>query len=227
MLSEMVKELTGGYVIKCHSNGVNNEPIEIDFSPPFRRIDMIEELEKMAGLSIPKGLVSEEANIYLIEACEKHGLKCEPPQRTARLLDKLADHFLGETCVNPTLIMNHPVIMSHLAKYHRSKQGLTERFELYVNKCELINAYTELNDPVVQREQFAKLLKDPRPIDPEANILDETFCKALEYRLPPTAGWGIGVDRLVMLLTDSQNIKEVLLFPLWNKKRKRGDEVPS
>ncbi|XP_020088778.1 lysine--tRNA ligase isoform X2 [Ananas comosus] len=213
MLAGMVKELTGGYKIKYHANGVDKDPIEIDFTPPFRRIDMIEGLESMANLDIPKDLSSEAANKYLVDACAKFDVKCPPPQTTARLLDKLVGHFLEETCVNPTFIINHPEIMSPLAKWHRSKPGLTERFELFVNKHEVCNAYTELNDPVVQRERFAAQLKDRQSGDDEAMALDETFVTALEYGLPPTGGWGLGIDRLAMLFTDSQNIKEVLLFP--------------
>ncbi|KAL1559551.1 lysine--tRNA ligase [Salvia divinorum] len=213
MLSGMVKELTGGYKIKYHANGLDHDPIEIDFTPPFRRIDMIEELEKMANLNIPKDLSSEETNKYLVDACAKFEIKCPPPQTTTRLLDKLVGHFLEETCVNPAFIINHPEIMSPLAKWHRSKPGLTERFELFINKHELCNAYTELNDPVVQRQRFADQLKDRQSGDDEAMALDETFCTALEYGLPPTGGWGLGIDRFTMLLTDSQNIKEVLLFP--------------
>lgn len=222
LLSGMVKELTGGYKIKYHANGLDSDPIEIDFTPPFRRIDMIGELEKMANLSIPKDLAGDEANKYLVEACKKFEIKCPPPQTTARLLDKLVGHFLEETCVNPCFIINHPEIMSPLAKWHRSKPGLTERFELFINKHELANAYTELNDPVVQRQRFADQLKDRQSGDDEAMALDETFCTALEYGLPPTGGWGLGVDRLAMLLTDSQNIKEVLLFPAM----KPQDEAP-
>ncbi|XP_027178811.1 lysine--tRNA ligase isoform X2 [Coffea eugenioides] len=213
MLSGMVKELTGGYKIKYHANGQENDPIEIDFTPPFRRIDMIDELEKMANLNIPKDLSSVEANKYLLDACAKFDIKCPPPQTTARLFDKLVGHFLEETCVDPAFIINHPEIMSPLAKWHRSSPGLTERFELFINKRELCNAYTELNDPVVQRQRFADQLKDRQSGDDEAMALDETFCTALEYGLPPTGGWGLGIDRLAMLLTDSQNIKEVLLFP--------------
>ncbi|GER43863.1 lysine--tRNA ligase [Striga asiatica] len=213
MLSGMVMELTGGYIIKYHANGYDNDPIEIDFTPPFRRIDMIDELEKVANLNIPKDLSSEVANKYLVDACARFEVKCPPPQTTARLLDKLVGHFLEETCVNPTFIINHPEIMSPLAKWHRSKPVLTERFELFINKHELCNAYTELNDPVVQRQRFSDQLKDRQSGDDEAMALDETFCTALEYGLPPTGGWGLGIDRFAMLLTDSQNIKEVLLFP--------------
>ncbi|KAK9990638.1 hypothetical protein SO802_025623 [Lithocarpus litseifolius] len=165
MFSGMVKELTGGYKIKYHANGLDEDPIEIDFTPPFRRIDMIEELEKMANLNIPKEFSSDEANIYLKDACTKYEIKVPPPETTARLLDKLC------------------------------------------------NAYTELNDPVVQRQRFAEQLKDRQSGDDEAMALDETFCTALEYGLPPTGGWGLVIDRLTMLLTDSHNIKEVILFP--------------
>lgn len=213
MLSGMVKKLTGGYKIQYHANGVDKNPIEIDFTPPFRRIDMVQGLEEAAQLNIPKDISSEEANKYLLSACEKFDVKCPPPQTTARLLDKLVGHFLEEMCVNPSFIINHPQIMSPLAKWHRTRPGLTERFELFVNKHEVCNAYTELNDPVVQRDRFADQLKDRQSGDDEAMPLDETFCTALEYGLPPTGGWGMGIDRLAMMLTDSQNIKEVLLFP--------------
>ncbi|KAF8389389.1 hypothetical protein HHK36_026084 [Tetracentron sinense] len=195
MLSGMVKELTGGYKIKYHANGLEKDPIEIDFTHPFRRIDMIGELEKMANLSIPKDISSDIANKYLLDACTNLWA------------------ISWRRRVNPTFIINHPEIMSPLAKWHRSIPGVTERFELFINKHEVCNAYTELNDPVVQRQRFAEQLKDRQSGDDEAMALDETFCTALEYRLPPTGGWGLGIDRLTMLFTDSQNIKEVLLFP--------------
>ncbi|XP_057868980.1 lysine--tRNA ligase isoform X2 [Cryptomeria japonica] len=213
MLPGMVKKLTGGYKIKYHADGADRDPIEIDFTPPFRRIDVIQGLEEAAGLDIPKDLSSDEANKYLIDACNKFDVKCSSPQTTARLLDKLVEHFLEETCLNPTFIINHPQIMSPLAKWHRTRPGLAERFELFVNKHELCNAYTELNDPIVQRQCFADQLKDRQSGDDEAMAFDEAFCTALEYGLPPTAGWGMGMDRLAMILTDSQNIKEVILFP--------------
>ncbi|KAG0618883.1 hypothetical protein M758_4G098400 [Ceratodon purpureus] len=218
MLSGMVKEITGSYKILYHSNGLDQPPIEIDFTPPFKRIDMIKGLEEYSGgkIKLPADLElldSPEVNKYLVETCEKFDVKCPPPQTTTRLLDKLVGHFVEEQCVNPTFITHHPQLMSPLAKWHRSVPGLTERFELFMNKHEVCNAYTELNDPVVQRERFADQVKDREKGDDEAMAIDEGFCTALEYGLPPTAGWGMGIDRLTMLLTDSQNIKEVLLFP--------------
>ncbi|KAJ0088581.1 hypothetical protein Patl1_31356 [Pistacia atlantica] len=220
LLSGMVKELTGSHKIRYHVNGSDHEPIEIDFTPPFRRIDLVEGLESMANINIPKDLSTEAANKYLLDACERFNVSCPPPLTTTRLLDKLVGHFLEETCVNPTFIINHPEIMSPLAKWHRSKPGLTERFELFVNKRELCNAYTELNDPEVQRDRFAEQLKDRQMGDDEAMVSDESFCTALEYGLPPTAGLGMGIDRLAMLLTDSQNVKEVLLFPAMKPQEK-------
>ncbi|CAK9862126.1 unnamed protein product [Sphagnum jensenii] len=215
LVSGMVKEITGGYKILCHSNGRDQPPIEIDFTPPFRRIPMIEGLEETSNgqIKLPNDLESEETNKYLQDACERFDVKCPPPHTTSRLLDKLVGHFVEETCVNPAFIMHHPKIMSPLAKWHRSIPGITERFELFVNKHEVCNAYTELNDPVIQRERFADQVKDKEKGNDEAMQIDETFCTALEYGLPPTAGWGMGIDRLTMMLTDSQNIKEVLLFP--------------
>ena len=145
--------------------------------------------------------------------CKKHDVECPSPRTTARLLDKLVGDFLEEDCINPTFICDHPQIMSPLAKYHRTEIGLTERFELFVMKKEVCNAYTELNDPFVQRERFSQQANDKAAGDDEAQLVDENFCTALEYGLPPTGGWGLGIDRLTMFLTDSNNIKEVLLFP--------------
>lgn len=216
MVAGLVKEVTGSYRIQYRPNG--EDPIEIDFTPPFKRIDMIKGLEDYSGgqIKLPENLElleSPDVNSYLIAACEKFEVKCPPPQTTTRLLDKLVGHFIEEQCVNPTFIIHHPQLMSPLAKWHRSIPGLTERFELFVNKHEVCNAYTELNDPVVQRERFADQVKDREKGDDEAMAIDEHYCTALEYGLPPTAGWGMGIDRLTMMLTDSQNIKEVLLFP--------------
>ncbi|CAH1780087.1 unnamed protein product [Owenia fusiformis] len=215
MVSGMVKRITGGYKVVYHPDGPEGKAEEIDFTPPFRRFDMIKDLEKALNVQFPPAdtLHTKETNKFLDDLCKKHDVECTNPRTTARLLDKLVGDFLEVQCVNPTFITNHPQIMSPLAKWHRSIKGLTERFELFVMKKEICNAYTELNDPVVQRERFEQQAKDKAAGDDEAMFVDDNFCTALEYGLPPTAGWGMGIDRVTMFLTDSNNIKEVLFFP--------------
>jgi lysyl-tRNA synthetase class 2 len=213
MLSGMVQKLTGDFKLTYHPDGKDKPAVTIDFTPPFAQVRMIPALEQACGQKFPEDLESQEANDMLSKICDKFNVNCPPPRTTARLLDKLVGHFIEPNCVNPTFIMDHPQIMSPLAKWNRNDKRLTERFEVMVMGRELINAYTELNDPVVQRERFMEQSKDKEGGDDEAMALDEDFCTALEYGLPPTAGWGLGIDRLTMFLTDNINIKEVLLFP--------------
>ncbi|XP_065225071.1 lysine--tRNA ligase [Planococcus citri] len=218
LLSGMVKSIYGSYKVAYHPDGGENpdsEEVIIDFTPPFKRVYMFPALEQALKVELPDpvNLATPAANKFLSELCEKHGVECPPPRTSSRLLDKLVGEFLEEKCINPTFICDHPQVMSPLAKWHRSVPGLTERFEVFVMKKEICNAYTELNDPAIQRERFEQQAKDKQAGDDEAQLIDENFCTALEYGLPPTAGWGLGVDRLTMFLTDSNNIKEVLFFP--------------
>ncbi|KAG4301354.1 hypothetical protein PCANB_002294 [Pneumocystis canis] len=215
MLSTMVYELTGSYIIKYHPNGIEEEELSLDFSKPWHRIEIIPFLEKKLDIVFPPGdqLHTEETNKFLKDLCEKYNINCPPPTTNSRLLDKLVSEFLEPICVNPTFLIGHPQIMSPLAKNHRSKPGLCERFEVFLAYKEIINAYTELNDPFEQRARFEEQSRQKDKGDDEAQMIDENFCTALEYGLPPTGGWGMGIDRLVMFLTDSNNIKEVLLFP--------------
>ncbi|XP_029284566.1 lysine--tRNA ligase isoform X1 [Cottoperca gobio] len=215
LLSGMVKHITGGYKVAYHPDGPEGKAYEIDFTPPFRRVSMTHDLEKIMGVKFPPtdSYNSDETRKFFDDLCAKKGVECPPPRTTARLLDKMVGDFLEVTCINPTFICDHPQIMSPLAKWHRTEKGLTERFELFVMKKEICNAYTELNDPIRQRELFEQQAAAKAEGDDEAMFIDETFCTALEYGLPPTAGWGMGIDRVAMFLTDSNNIKEVLLFP--------------
>jgi lysyl-tRNA synthetase class 2 len=174
---------------------------------------MIQGLEEALNVKLPKDLFTEEARQMLETLCAKHNVNCPAPRTTTRLLDKLVGEFIEDKCINPTFITEHPEIMSPLSKGHRTQPGLTERFECFVLTKEICNAYTELNNPIVQRQRFAAQAKDSAAGDDEAQILDEDFVTALEYGLPPTGGWGIGIDRLTMFLSDKQSIKEVLLFP--------------
>lgn len=216
LLSGLVHSIYGTYKIQYHPNGRDSEDVmEIDFTPPFRRVDMMDELERVLGAKLPNPLELDHPDSIetLSKLCQKFDVECPPPRTSARLLDKLVGQFIEETCHNPTFITNHPVIMSPLAKYHRSKPGLTERFECFVAKKEVVNCYTELNDPLEQRKRFEQQAAQKAAGDDEAQLVDETFCTALEYGMPPTGGIGIGIDRLTMFLTDNNNIKEVLLFP--------------
>ncbi|KAJ3051949.1 lysyl-tRNA synthetase [Rhizophlyctis rosea] len=215
LVSGMVKSITGGYKIKYHPEGPEGKEWEIDFTPPFRRVQMIPELERLLNVKFPAAetLGSTEATKFLSDLCTKHNVDCSAPRTSARLLDKLVGEFIESQCISPTFITEHPQMMSPLAKAHRSTAGLCERFECFVATKEICNAYTELNDPFDQRERFEQQAADKAAGDDEAQLIDETFCNALEYGLPPTGGWGIGLDRLTMFLTDSNNIKEVLLFP--------------
>lgn len=187
--------------------------MEINFKPPFKRISLVKGIEEALKVQLPENLESDEARKILMELCEKHGVDCPDPKTTSRLLDKLCGEFVEPKCVSPTFIIDHPQIMSPLAKYHRNFPYLTERFELFVMCKEVVNAFTELNDPFKQRELFEGQLREKAEGNDEATDIDENFLTALEYGLPPTGGWGMGIDRLTMFLTDNINIKEVLLFP--------------
>lgn len=214
-LSGLVQEITGQTFLKYHPDGPAGREITIDFTAPFRRVSMIDELERKLNVTFPpvEQFASSEMTRFLEEQCVKHGVECSSPRTTSRLLDKLVGHFIEVDCINPTFICDHPQIMSPLAKAHRSRPGLTERFEVFVATREICNSYTELNDPVDQRIRFAQQMTDKAAGDEEAQEIDENFCQALEYGLPPTGGWGVGIDRLTMFLTNCNNIKEVLLFP--------------
>ncbi|KAF9918310.1 lysyl-tRNA synthetase [Linnemannia zychae] len=215
LLVGMVKAITGNTKIVYHPQGKDGPAMEIDFTPPFRRINMIEYLEEKLNVKFPPAdtLHTPEATKFLSDLCIKHNVECSAPRTSARLLDKLVGDFIEVECISPTFIMGHPQMMSPLAKSHRSVPGLCERFECFVATKEICNAYTELNDPFDQRERFEQQASDKAAGDDEAQLIDENFCQSLEFGLPPTGGWGMGIDRLTMFLTDSHRIQEVLAFP--------------
>ncbi|KAL0244102.1 hypothetical protein GEMRC1_008190 [Eukaryota sp. GEM-RC1] len=214
LISGLVYSVHGSYKIQYHVDGdMEKEPLEIDFTPPFKRVSLIDGIEEGLGKKLPP-LDSPDIVEHLEALCKEHNIRCSPPRSFARLLDKLGEHFVESKCQqHPTFVMDTPEVMSPLAKYHRDRPFITERFEMFVAGRELCNAYTELNDPIVQRERFAGQMQARDSGDVEAQPLDETFCTALDYGLPPTGGFGLGIDRLVMMLTDTATIKEVLLFP--------------
>lgn len=213
MISSMVLNIKGSYKIEYHADGPDAPPVEIDFTPPWRRISLVEEVEAKAGVKIPRNFEDAATVKMLDDLVAKLNLDCPPPRSAARLLDKLCGHYIEDHIVHPTFITEQPQIMSPLAKWHRSKEGLTERFEMFVNGKELCNAYTELNDPKRQLACFMNQAKAKDEGDDEAQGVDHDFVTALEHGLPPTGGWGAGIDRLTMFLSDKNNIKEVILFP--------------
>eukprot|EP00440_Ansanella_granifera_P039915 gb/GFBE01043291.1/.p1 GENE.gb/GFBE01043291.1/~~gb/GFBE01043291.1/.p1 ORF type:complete len:575 (+),score=202.00 gb/GFBE01043291.1/:1-1725(+) len=231
-LMNMAEELISGIVFAIHGSykikwqPLKKEEVELDFTPPWPRYPMVETVEERGGLKIPRGFDDEthaylEAEMSKLEAkLQKEGeLKPgEPivgaPRTLARLLDGFAGYYIeDQITTKPGFITEHPQIMSPLAKYHREKPGVTERFEGFLMGKELLNAFTELNNPMVQRKCFEDQSKAAAAGDEEAQGIDEAFVTALEYGLPPTGGLGLGIDRITMFMSNKNNIKEVILFP--------------
>jgi lysyl-tRNA synthetase, class II len=199
---------------------------EVNWEAPWRRVGVIPTLEKATGEKFPAGdqLHTAETNEFLRNLLKKMEVECSPPMTNARMLDKLVGEFIEETCISPTFITGHPQMMSPLAKYHRLNPGLSERFEVFVCKKEIVNAYTELNDPFDQRLRFEEQARQKAEGDDEAQMIDENFCQSLEFGLPPTGGFGMGIDRMVMFLTDNYSIKEVLAFPFLKEDTSKGKD---
>lgn len=219
LVSGIVKHLTGGYKTKFTNQ--HGETYDVNWEAPWRRIEMIPELARITGEKFPPydEMHTEATGEFLKRVLKKMNVECPPPLTNARMLDRLVGEFIEEQCINPTFIMEHPQMMSPLAKYHRSKKGLCERFEAFVCKKEIANAYTELNNPFDQRLRFEEQARQKAQGDDEAQMVDENFLTSLEYSLPPTGGWGLGIDRLVMFLTDKYSIREVQAFPFMKDER--------
>ena len=224
LVSGLVKHVTGSYETKFHTQ--TGEEYQVNWEKPWKRVEMMPALEDACGEKFPSGeeLHTSDTNDFLKRVLKKMNVECTPPQTNARMLDKLVGEFIEEKCVNPTFITGHPQMMSPLAKSHRDHPGLCERFEAFVCKKEIVNAYTELNDPFDQRLRFEEQARQKDQGDDEAQMVDENFCTSLEFGLPPTGGWGMGIDRLVMFLTNHYSIKEVLAFPFMKEEVGQGKE---
>ena len=182
----------------------------ISYKAPFRRLPILDAIKEKTGYDL-NGLSEEEIRVIAMNK-----LKMDTVDETfgkGKLIDEIFGEFCEGTFIQPTFIIDYPVEMSPLTKMHRSKPGLTERFELMVNGKELANAYSELNDPIDQEQRFIDQMKLADKGDDEAMVIDHDFLRALQYGMPPTSGIGIGIDRLVMLMTGKENIQEVMLFP--------------
>ena len=205
LVEEMVEK------VALDSNGTTKIQVGeniIDFKRPWKRFTMFEAIQHYTGIDI-----SEMDEAQLVETAKKAGVKVDASMGKGKLIDEI----FGETCeaklIQPTFITDYPVEMSPLAKKHRSKPGLVERFEAICNGKELCNAFSELNDPIDQRARFEEQLELGKRGDDESMVLDEDFLRSLEYGMPPTAGLGIGIDRLTMIMTNQQSIQDVLFFP--------------
>ncbi|MCE2615786.1 MAG: lysine--tRNA ligase [Phocaeicola sp.] len=180
----------------------------ISFKAPYRRLPILEAIKEKTGYDLTE--MNEE---QIREVCKKLNMEIDDTMGKGKLIDEIFGEFCEGTFIQPTFIIDYPVEMSPLTKMHRSKAGLTERFELMVNGKELANAYSELNDPIDQEERFKDQMALSEKGDDEAMIIDQDFLRALQYGMPPTSGIGIGIDRLVMLMTGKTYIQEVMLFP--------------
>ena len=207
LVSTVAREVNGS--MQCEAGGA-----PVDFTPPWKRLTMFGAIEELTGKNL-RGKSEQELRVI---ARELH-VQVEPGAATGTIIDEIFGELVEPKLIQPTFIMDYPVEMSPLAKKHRSEPGLVERFEVIVNGRELCNAFSELNDPLDQRQRFEEQMKLRDRGDEEAQVLDEDYLRALEYGMPPTAGVGIGIDRLTMLLTNQDSIRDVLLFPQMKPER--------
>jgi len=201
------KEILGTFKIEYQGQ-------EIDLTPPWQRLTMVEAIKKYVGVDFDEITSLEEAKKVAkdlnIEVKDEHNL--------GHIINEIFEQKVEEHLVQPTFIMDYPVEVSPLAKKKKDNPLFTERFELFITSREMANAFSELNDPFDQKERFLEQLKERQQGNIEAHMMDEDFIEALEYGMPPTGGLGIGIDRLVMLLTNSYSIRDVLLFPTMKPK---------
>lgn len=188
---------------------------EIDFKRPYKRVPMYEAIEKYTGYDI-----SGKSEDELRQICQELGIETDKTMGKGKMIDEIFGEKCESNFIQPTFITDYPIEMSPLTKKHRKTEGLTERFELFVNGKELANAYSELNDPIDQRERFEEQMSLSAKGDDEAMFIDKDFLRALEYGMPPNSGMGIGIDRLTMVMTDNASIQDVLFFPQMRPEKK-------
>ena len=201
LLENIAKEVLG-------STQVEFDGKTLEFKGPYKRISLFDSILEATGVDISQ--MDEQA---LREQCKAWHIEVSPEMGRGKLIDEIFGEKVEASLIQPTFITDYPLIMTPLAKKHRNKEGLVERFELFINGKEVANAYSELNDPIDQRQRFEDQLELANRGDEDAMALDEDFLRALEYGMPPASGLGIGIDRLVMMLTGHRSIQEVLFFP--------------
>ncbi|MBN6187419.1 lysine--tRNA ligase [Aneurinibacillus sp. BA2021] len=187
---------------------------EIELKPQWRRVHIVDAIKEVTGVDFWPHMTDEEA----IALAKQHNVPVPPGAKYGHIVNEFFEHFVEEKLIQPTFIYGHPVEVSPLAKKNEEDPRFTDRFELFIVGREHANAFTELNDPIDQRQRFESQLAEREAGNDEAHMMDEDFLESLEYGMPPTGGLGIGIDRLVMLLTNSQSIRDVLLFPLMRER---------
>jgi len=215
LLEKIANEVTGSTTIQYGEN-------EINFAGPYLRMTMFESIEKYTGIDVSK--MDEDE---LRQVCKQLHIDIDNSMGKGKLIDEIFGEKVEDHLIQPTYITDYPIEMTPLAKKHRTSEGLVERFELFINGKEIANAYSELNDPIDQRQRFEDQLKLAERGDDEAMVLDEDFLRALEYGMPPTSGLGIGIDRLTMMMTNQHSIQEVLFFPQMKPEANVEKEVES
>lgn len=207
MTVHIAKEVLGSTVI-------DYQGVEVDLGQTWQRISMVDAVKKVTGVDFSEQISDGRAH----ELAAKHGVPVEPTMKSGHILNEFFEHLVEDTLIQPTFVYGHPVEISPLAKRNEEDGRFTDRFELFIVGREHANAFTELNDPIDQRARFEAQLLEREQGNDEAHMMDEDFIRALEYGMPPTGGLGIGVDRLVMLLTNAPSIRDVLLFPLMRER---------
>jgi lysyl-tRNA synthetase class 2 len=207
MIAHIAKEVLGTTVIEYQGQ-------QIDLTPRWKRISMVDAIKEYVGVDFSVHMTDEEA----VELAKQHNVPVQPSMKFGHIVNAFFETFVEEKLIQPTFIYGHPVEISPLAKKNVEDERFTDRFELFIVGREHANAFSELNDPIDQRQRFEQQLAEREAGNDEAHMMDEDFLNALEYGMPPTGGLGIGIDRLVMLLTDQPSIRDVLLFPTMRER---------
>nr|WP_245339456.1 lysine--tRNA ligase [Paenibacillus shirakamiensis] len=202
LIAHIAQEVLGTQIVPY-------QDYEVDLRPQWRRVTMVDAVKEVTGVDFGADLTNEQAH----SLAKEHKVPVEPHMTFGHILNAFFEHFVEETLIQPTFVTGHPVEISPLAKRNDTDARFTDRFELFIVAREHANAFSELNDPIDQRQRFEAQLQEKEQGNDEAHEMDDDFIRALEYGMPPTGGLGIGVDRLIMLLTNSASIRDVLLFP--------------
>jgi lysyl-tRNA synthetase class 2 len=207
MIAEVSRQVMGTTEIKYGEN-------VIDLKPPWRRVTLRDVVKEYSGIDFVKYPTADE----LLLKMRSMNIEADPKKTWAKLVDELSKTFVRSKLIQPTIVYDYPVSMSPLAKNKPDEERVVERFQPYIGGMEVGNAYSELNDPILQRERFAEQMQERHGDDEEKWTIDEDFLTALEYGMPPTGGLGVGIDRVVMLFTNQTSIREVILFPQLREK---------